>query len=679
MISKKNRVNSKLATRFVRHVVAIALITALLMSLFFAYDQYQSKIAQINKEVDSILQVNQSAVAQSLWVLDRHSLNLIVRGFLFPREVVFAQITDEKGNVIASQGHLDNDDTIHKTIALYHNDAGKNIFLGKLTLVATKKPALKDVESSSILIFAQSMLLILIIVVYVLYIFRHFVSKHLIRIQQYTSQLVIGKNQAPLTLERATYRYNGGDELDQLVESINYMLQEANNNYHKVEYQARHDELTGLYNRRAIAWRVNKLITCNDTGQYNALILIDLDHFKFINDSQGHHIGDQILRKISLRLTGQIADNRNIARSGGDEFMLIVEDLTTDREQARKNASLFVRKLLDTIQKPLEIDGSEYHINAGVGIEVFNKDIDFETILKHADNALYHAKTRGVNQLSLFYSDMQSVSDKRLTIENILRNEIKNDRLLINYQPKCDSNGDVYSAEALVRMRREDGQIISPADFIPIAEETGMIVKLGQQIIEKVFDFIAHHRALIEQSYLKSIAINISPTQFADNHFCEQIVSQAKKYGIPDHFIVLEITEEAVVSDIQYVIDTMLAIKNSGFKLSIDDFGTGYSSLRYLQKFPLDELKIDKSFVDEIAVSDQAQAIIKTIVDMAHNLGFEVVAEGVEDSGQLELLNNYGCNFFQGYLFSRPLAEDDFIEKLKTQVVSLTEYLKANT
>jgi diguanylate cyclase (GGDEF)-like protein len=667
----KNMVSGKLATRFVRHVIAVALITTLLMSLFLAYGQYKSKIKRINEEVDNILRINQPVVAQSLWILDIHSLDLLVRGFLLQREVVFARITDEKGNVVVKQGHMDND-AIRKTVALYHKDSGKNIFLGKLTLAATKKLALKDIESSFMLILAQSILLILIIVAYVLYIFKHFISKHLIRIQQYTSHLVIGKDQAPLRLERIATKHNNGDELDRLVKSINYMFKEANSNYHKVEYQALHDGLTGLYNRRAIAWRVNELIADNNTGQYNALILIDLDHFKLINESQGYHVGDKILKKISFRLRRLIADNRNIARTGGDEFVLIVEELTTDKEQAVKNVSQFARKILNVIQKPLKVEGSQYHLSAGIGIEVFNKEIDFETILKHADNALYHAKMGGVNQLALFYADMQHASDKRMKIESLLRNEIKNDRLIVNYQPKCDKNGVIYSAEALVRMRNENGQMVSPADFIPIAEETGLIIKLGQQIVKKVFEFIIHHQQLIEKSGIKSIAVNVSPTQFSDNHFRKQIAEQAKKYNIPDDFIVLEITEEAVVSDMQYVIDAMLAIKKSGFKLSIDDFGTGYSSLRYLQKFPIDELKIDKSFIDEVTKSDKAQAIIKTIIDMAKHLGFEVLAEGVEDAEQLKLLNDYGCRFFQGYLFFKPLNEDDFVEKLKDQADSLT-------
>ena len=667
---KKEKIHSKLASRFVRHVLFIALITTILMTLFFSYDQYQRKLAKINDELDTILQVNQATVTQSLWILDTHALNLIVKGFLLQREIVFAQITDDQGHIVASQGNAGNGDTIEKTIDLYHNDSGKKTFIGQLTLIATKKVAMRDIESSFGLTLLQSMLLILIIVVYVLYIFRDFISKHLIRIHRYTSQLVIGKDQPPLTLDRITNKRNSGDELDQLVGSINYMFQEANKSYHRVEYQALHDELTDLYNRRAIEQRINTLITDNG-GMCHALALIDLDHFKLINESQGHHVGDQVLKKIASRLLHSIAENNIVARSGGDEFVLIIENLTTDREEAGKLANLLIKDILAAIQQPLKIDGSEYHVSACAGIEIFNEKIDFKTILKHAENALHHAKIKGVNQVALFYSDMQFARDKRMQIETLLRNAIKNNRMIINYQPKCTKDGTIYSAEALVRMIDEDGRMVSPADFIPIAEETGLISELGEQIINKVFECIANHQALMERSAITSISINISPTQFSNSHFHEQITEQARQYGIPRNFIILEITEEAVVSDIQHIIDTMHTIKHSGFKLSIDDFGTGYSSLNYLQKFPLDELKIDKSFIDEVTVNDRAQAIIKTILDMARHLGFEVVAEGVETFDQLELLNNYGCNFFQGYVFYKPLSETDFLEKLKNQAETL--------
>jgi diguanylate cyclase (GGDEF)-like protein len=434
-----------------------------------------------------------------------------------------------------------------------------------------------------------------------------------------------------------------------------------------------HDDLTGLYNRRAIASRVNALVSVNTGSRYHALFLIDLDHFKIINDSQGHRIGDKILKEVSGRLGSLVTDKRNLARLGGDEFILIVENVGREREEAGKNAMIFAKKLLATIRKPLKIDESEYYLSAGAGIDVFNKDVDFETILKHADNALSDAKIKAVNQISIFYPDMQLATNKRLNIENILRNELKHDRLFVNYQPKFEAGGEVYSAEALVRMISEGREIISPADFIPVAEETGMIIELGLKVIEKVFDFTVHHRGLFERSGLKSIAINISPTQFSDDSFCERIVSLAKKYAIPKNFIILEITEEAVVSNTHRVIDTMMRMKKEGFKLSIDDFGTGYSSLRYLQKFPLDELKIDKSFVDEISVDERAQAIIKTIISMADNLGFDVVAEGVEEMIQFQLLETCGCRHFQGYLFSKPLPESDFIAKLETQVTSRSE------
>lgn len=260
---------------------------------------------------------------------------------------------------------------------------------------------------------------------------------------------------------------------------------------------------------------------------------------------------------------------------------------------------------------------------------------------------------------------MQISTDRRLRVEEVLRNAIKNESLIVYFQPKCDLNDTIYSAEALVRMQSDDGGFFSPAEFIPIAEEDGLIIELGKVVIKKVFKFIHNYEEIIKQSTLKNIAINISPIHFASDNFCEEITVESKKYKIKENFITVEITEEATIRDIYKLIEVMNCLKENGFNLSIDDFGTGYSFFQYLQKFPLDELKIDKSFIDEIPTSPQALAIVKTIISMVHNLNFHVVAEGVEYPEQLEFLKKYKCDLFQGYIFYKPLNKEDFLKVLK--------------
>ncbi|QOP46452.1 putative bifunctional diguanylate cyclase/phosphodiesterase [Sulfurimonas paralvinellae] len=653
---------SRLSSRFILHVTSIIIISTLLFSLMLAYEQYQTKISEITNSVENTLTSNKSIISQALWRIDTQALKIKAQEFLLDSSITFVQISDENGKNIIKLGNSE-DVNIKKSVDLYHNDNGKKIFLGKLTLAGSTKSILKDIESSVLILVLQSILLIVIIIFYITYIFKRLISDHLVTIQHYVNKIDIEKKQSPLALQRSKNKF--ADELDDTVKAINYMRQEAHTHYQKVEYQTLHDSLTNLYNRKAIEKQIKEIVQHKYLKQqYHALFLISIDHFKFINDSLGHQMGDFVLQEVAQRLLLLNINEKDVGRLGGDIFMFVIEDMGTNIEQAKKTALDYGQHILEVIQEPLKIKQLEYHISASIGIKLFGKESNVDTIIKNADNALHRAKLKGVNQIELFYPKMQVSIDRRLRIEEVLREEIKNNRLIVNFQPKCYLNGVIYSAESLVRMQSVDGEFFSPAEFIPIAEDIGLIIEIGKQVMMKVFDFIHQNRALIEQSSIQSIAINISPTHFAIDGFCDQLTALSRQYNLPENFITIEITEEATVTNIQHLIDIMNCLKKSGFNLSIDDFGTGYSSLQYLQKFPLDELKIDKSFIDEIVTKPQSQAIVKTIITMAHNLDFHVVAEGVEDAEQLALLREYGCDLIQGYLFSKPLDEKAFINKL---------------
>ncbi len=284
--------------------------------------------------------------------------------------------------------------------------------------------------------------------------------------------------------------------------------------------------------------------------------------------------------------------------------------------------------------------------------------------MKHADNALYKAKEKGRNNIAFFNEQMQSSTDRRLELEQILHHAIENDRFIIYYQPKFDRERKLCSAEALTRLQHKDGTLIPPVEFIPFAEETGLILEIDRMVIRKIFRFVLENRINIEKSGMKSIAINISSAQFMMADFVQFIITEADRFSIDPHSIILEITEEAVVSNIEHTIETMLALKQHGFQFSIDDFGTGYSSLHYLMNLPLDELKIDKSFVDHILDNERSVAVVQTIITLAQNLRLSVVAEGVENDEQFRALYQYGSTVFQGYLFSRPIPEEEFSGQL---------------
>ncbi|GAX87549.1 two-component system, chemotaxis family, CheB/CheR fusion protein [Lebetimonas natsushimae] len=659
----KNNTKSKLSNKFILHVISVIIISTLIFSIILSYEQYQTKISEIKKDIKNTLKSNKSIIAQALWRIDTKALKIKAHEFLVDNDIKFVKITDENGKNIITLGN-DKDIDIKNTIDLYYNHNGKKFFLGKIILGSSTESVIKKIKSSIILLVFQALLLIIIMIIYITYIFNNLISKHLVKIRNYLNNIDITKKQPPLVLDRP--KNKSPDELDDTVKAINFMREEAHKNYQKVEYQTLHDSLTNLLNRKAIEKHINELLTNEKSKQhYHALFLINIDHFKFINDSLGHEVGDAILKNMAKRLLTLQTNEKDIGRLGGDVFMFILENIGDDIEKAKQNALNYAQKILKTIQKPFKIKNMNYHISASIGIKIFGKESSVETIIKNADNALYHAKLKGPNQIELFYPKMQISTDRRLRIEEVLRIAIKNHSLIVHFQPKCGLDGTVYSAEALVRMKSDNGEFFSPAEFIPIAEEAGLIIDLGKEIMKKVFKFIHDYEEIIKQSTLKNIAINISPTHFTTERFCEEITHYAKKFNIADNFITIEITEEATITDIHKLIDVMNCLKENGFNLSIDDFGTGYSSFQYLQKFPLDELKIDKSFIDEIPTSPQARDIVKTIITMAHNLNFHVVAEGVEYPEQLEFLKKYKCDLIQGYIFYKPLSKEEFLKVLK--------------
>jgi len=666
---------TSIAKQFVIHVISIIVIATLSFSIILSFFEYKNKIKNIDEDINKMIKSNLYIIKKSLWIGDLSAIELILRGFLYDKDILYAEIKDEKNHTIAKAGkilnsnnsNLENIEEIQKTIIkkeipLFYKARNKNFYIGKLTIIATKSLAIKEVQKFVFYIFLQSLLLIIITSLYIIYIFHKFISQHIFKISNYLEEAKIETPIPKLKLDRKE-KYK--DELSDIVNSINNMLKKANKNYQLIKYQAYHDSLTGLLNRKGIENRVQEIIKSMNFYQNNALFLIDINNFKIINDSLGHNIGDEILKEISKRLLS-LSDNKNdVGRLSSDVFLMIKENIDPDLDFAKEKALNYAKKISEAIQQPIYINNKEYILSASIGIKIFNKTSNFSTILKHADNALYNAKNQGIGEISIFLPKMEFETNKRMYLETELRNALKNnENITINFQPKCDITGKILSAESLMRIKSKTGNIIPPYEIIPIAEETGLIDKLERQIMEKVFNFIQKNLNLIKNSTLKSIAINISPTHFIKTNFCNEITNLAKKYNIPKNFIMIEITEEASILNLDQLIKNMNSLKQEGFGISIDDFGTGYSSFKYIQQFPLDELKIDKSFIDKLLINEKNNAIVKTIISLAHNLNCKTVAEGVENNEQLKMLEKYKCDLIQGYIFFKPLTEEEFLKKL---------------
>ena len=665
--SKHHLLNSKLATRLLFYTLLISTGITLLVSTYLLYREYRQETEALQQEFEQIKKVNLKSIEENLWFLDIASLKTMLTGLLQKQDFVYLELNDEQGKVLVKRGRFPKDNFIVQAVPLYHrNVGGGKTYIGKLTMVATTENIRKNIFKNAYFTLVPLAIAMFLVAVFIIFLVWSLISKHLLKIQSYTQDIRLDREQEPLVLDRQESRWTHNDEFSTLVDAINMMQHEIRESYSRIKYQSLHDPLTGLANRRSLENRLSRLLRdCQKSGRFAALLFMDLNRFKLLNDSLGHTIGDNILLELAKRLTAFETKGYFVFRIGGDEFVILTGLLSDDPEEARVTARQLAEKIQQRIEENIVIGKTEFKITASIGIEIFQDEQDVATILKHADNAMYQSKTMGRNGIAFFDEQMQDSTDKQLEMEQILRQSLQENDFIIHFQPKYGPDKRICSAEVLIRLQRPDGTLILPKEFIPIAEETGIILEVDRQIIRRVFQFIINNRSRLNNSGIKSIAINISALQFMMADFARFITSEAERFGIEPGFIILEITEEAVVSNIEHTIETMRKLKGQGFHLSIDDFGTGYSSMRYLANFPLDELKIDKSFVDRILEDERSLAVVRTIITMAHNLHLNVVAEGVESQQQFDVLLENGCTFFQGYLFARPQEEEEFLKTLE--------------
>ena len=430
-----------------------------------------------------------------------------------------------------------------------------------------------------------------------------------------------------------------------------------------IEHLAYHDDLTGLANRRLLLDHLKiNIASCVRHKKIGALLLLDLDRFKDLNDSLGHPVGDELLRQVSSRLISIVREEDTVARLGGDEFVILLSDVGHDELSVGIEVQKVAEKIRHCLAESYNLSGNKCYINVSIGITLFPETSNsIDDVLKHADSALYSAKENGRNRVSFYEPGMQAVVDSRLLISEGLRDALTNDEFVLHYQPQIGINNNLVGAEALVRWHHPERGMISPVDFIPVAEETGLIVEVGDWVLKEAVRQVGiWHKANICKKEMLKMAINVSPQQFHQDDFVERVLEVLQKANVSPDCIELEITESLLMNNRDDVIAKIIKLRANDIRVSIDDFGTGYSSLAYLKRLPLDKLKIDQSFVRDIVDDDNDAMIVETIISMASHLGLEVIAEGVETYEQLSFLTDKGCQHFQGYYFSRPLASGDF-------------------
>lgn len=428
------------------------------------------------------------------------------------------------------------------------------------------------------------------------------------------------------------------------------------------------EPLTGLPNRRLFIDRLSQAFAHSAReSNYGAVIFVDLDNFKSLNDTRGHEIGDKLLIQVAERIKKQLREEDTVSRLGGDEFVVLLRDLSDDQAHALLSARQIGEVLLQTINMPYNLDGFEHHTSSSIGICLFSGyEVNQDELLKRADTAMYQAKAMGRNTLCFYDPAMQLMVENRAQIQSQLRNALELHQLSLHYQIQVDENRRVIGAEALLRWNKPDVGMVPPAEFIPIAEETGLIVPIGAWVIEAACKQLKKWERTTYANHIK-LAVNVSARQFRHPGFVSDVRAALVNTGANPNFLKLELTESIVIDDVMNTVLKMQELRSLGVKFSMDDFGTGYSSLIYLKKLPLTQIKIDQSFIRDLEVDVSDAEIVKTIVLMGQALGFNVIAEGVETNAQFDLLCHFGCKEFQGYLFSRPIEVDALNELLKAE------------
>jgi diguanylate cyclase (GGDEF)-like protein/PAS domain S-box-containing protein len=429
----------------------------------------------------------------------------------------------------------------------------------------------------------------------------------------------------------------------------------------RIEQQANYDTLTGLANRSLLQDRLEQaLLTATSYNSRLAVAFVDLDRFKFINDSLGHHIGDKLLKAMANRLESCVRECDTVARLGGDEFVVLLTGQT-----APVQVRAVVERMLSVVSQPWIIEQGEFNISCSIGVALFPNDgTDAQTLLKHADSAMYRAKESGRNNFQFFTRELNTLMTERLELESRLRRALERDQFLLHYQPRVElCTGRIIGAEALIRWTLPEQGLVAPGRFIPLAEETGLIVPIGKWVLKQA---CAQNKAW-QDAGLEPIvvSVNVSARQFRQDNLVRTIAEVLEETGLEARYLEIELTESMVMHDAAQLVAMLDVIKRLGVQISVDDFGTGYSSLSYLKRFPVDRLKVDRSFVEQLATDDDDATIVRAIITLGHNLGLKVVAEGVEQEEQVNFLRLNHCDEAQGFIFCRPIEAAALAARLR--------------
>lgn len=675
-----------IGARLLASVLAASAVITFGVAGIEVWSNYRADLAELQADIDRIGRGSLDPIALSLWNYDDAQLRLQLDGIRQRPYVAAVEVRERAadGSDGALRARVGSDGVegrrIERLPLTYRRD-GENADLGTL-LIEVDAAALRkrSVERASSILLTQGGIVLLIILVLML-MARQIVTRHL-------SALATAAERFDVRDELGSFRIRPrskgpGDEIDRVIDALEKMRSSLQTAYRDLadantelqadiaarlraeaaaDHLANHDALTNLPNRRLLFQRLaHELAVADRSGTQGAMMFIDLDHFKTLNDARGHSIGDAVLMEVARRLRQCLREIDLVARLGGDEFVAVLPMLGELRERATSNALVAAEKLRAAVAEPIVVRGEVFRLSASIGVALFPDDATSpENLIKHADTAMYQAKTEGRNCISFFQRDLLEATEQRHALETDLRQALVDNTLDVAYQPLIDGLGTLRGAEALVRWNHPTRGPVSPVQFIPLCEESGLIIPLGDWVMRHVLRQVRDWRregALHPQQY---ISVNISPRQFRQQGFEDWLIGLLHEFEVPPSQLVLEITEGVVLGDIDSAILRMQSLRARGVRFYIDDFGTGYSSMAYLKRLPADGLKIDKGFVRDLGTDANDAAIVDAILAMGRHFGLTVVAEGVETEDQARYLLERSCDLLQGYHLGRPVEAKRF-------------------
>jgi len=625
------------------------------VAMFLAFERIdeRGRMAALQLRLDNFAITLSAGLVKPLWEFDDTTVERLFTATADVPELLEARLVNADDAVLAIvRGHradLGFSTALHKTMDLVQKSPAGDVAVGRLDISfhdGLVQEEIRSQRAGGLLVLVGSFLLLggatLIAV-------RRIVAQPLSRLRD-----SLYRNAS--TLSREPLVWQARDELGEVVGAYNQLLAEIDQHNRDIHHLAYHDPLTNLPNRQLLEDRLGHAIAVAERHQRQiAVLFADIDNFKVVNDTLGHKQGDRLLNTVAERIAATVRGMDTVARWGGDEFVLVLETMSSPGE-----AASVAEKLIEAVGVPVALNTTLIRIGVSIGISLYPQDgRDVTTLIKNADMALFEAKGRGRNTFHFFDQAMNSRALRRLDIAVALRHAIAQDQLELYYQPKVDTrSGAIVGAEALVRWRRPGEGIIPPGDFIPQAEESDLIVAVGEWVMRRACAQVLSWR---QQGFGDiAVAVNLSPRHFQRERDIDQIIALVEEAGIPPSLIEIEVTESTVMRDPDLAIALLRRLRDHGFGIAIDDFGSGYSNLSYLRRLPIRTLKIDRAFVADIEQGKDGAEIVRAIIAMGNALGLALVAEGVETESQLRFLRDADCAVVQGFYFSRPLPVGEF-------------------